>query len=87
MSTVSKLNTDIIASSIFNNWGGECINKTNGKNVPHGIAISDGTENIFGYSDAHEVAGYMYTDDIIPGENSVYEKTMRINVFQKKSNT
>ena len=86
MSTVTKLNVDIIASGIFNNWGGECINKTD-REVPYGIGISNGQNNIFGYEDGHDVSGYMYTLDISPDNNSVYNKEIRINVYQKKSIT
>lgn len=80
----AKLNADIIDSNIFNQWGGECINKTGG-DTPVGIGVLNGEENIFGYNDAFDVSGYMYTNNLSP-ENGAYKKEMIINIFQKKEN-
>jgi len=85
MSTITKLNNDIIASTIIDNWGGECINKTGG-DTPVGIGVQDGNSNTFGYNDAFDVSAYMYTDDIQEGNEGGFNKVIRINIFQKKVN-
>lgn len=86
--TITTLNADVIASTLINNWGSECINKTDG-DIPVGVGVSDGNENIFSYDDAYDVSGYMYLNDLNDKDYVgavIYEKEVIINVFQKKDN-
>jgi len=80
--TPTQLNDAIVASTLINNWGGECINKT-GEDIPYGVKPSDGDANIYGYDDGFDVSGYMYLDGI-EGADIGYTKVYNVNVFQKK---
>lgn len=86
--TLEDLNSEIINSNLINNWGGECIDKRD-QDIPYGISVAFGEQNIYSYDDGFNVSGYMYINDISPTEvNGVtqwYVKEVIINVFQKKS--
>jgi hypothetical protein len=85
---LTTLNTAIETSALIDNWGKECINKTD-QEIPYGIGVSDGQENIFSATDSFSASGYMYLDDLlttnINGQIG-YQKNIIINVFQAKSN-